>query len=128
MRWAILAAGVAASALATAPVALAQANKPDREETGRLQNAVVQEGVEPAQELRVTSPPNAAADRSYADPGAALLEADMDYIVREGRRALNRNVDDNVLLWSLAVFSDDFAAGRYTEARTTLENAPGGLR
>jgi len=52
----------------------------------------------------------------------------MDYIVREGRRALNRNTDDNVALWTAAVFADDFAAGRYAQARATLENAPGGLQ
>jgi tetratricopeptide (TPR) repeat protein len=126
MRWAILLASVAVAAVSAAPVALAQA-KPEREETARLQNAVEQ-GAEPAQELRVTSPPNAAPDRTYADPSAALLEADVDYLVREGRRALDRNVDDYVALWTVSVFADDFAAGRYTEARATLQNAPGGLQ
>jgi tetratricopeptide (TPR) repeat protein len=107
---------------------MAQAKPDDEAEVGRLQNAVIEEGVEPAQELRVTSPPQAAPDRTYEDAGAALLEADIDYIVREGRRALNRSVDDDVALWTLAVFADEFTAGRYEQARATLENAPGGLR
>jgi tetratricopeptide (TPR) repeat protein len=127
MRWAILLASVAVAAIGASPVALAQ-NKPEREEAGRLQNAVVQEGVEPAQELRVTSPPNAAPDRTYDDPSAALLEADIDYLVREGRRALSRDTDDYVALWTVSVFADDFAAGRLNEARTTLQNAPGALQ
>lgn len=128
MRWALLAASVAAAAIGTASVAMAQA-KPERASAAaRLQDAVVQEGVEPAQELRVTSPPDAAPDRTYEDPSGALLEADVDYLVREGRRALNRNVDDNVALWTVAVFADDFAAGRLPEARATLQNAPGGLQ
>lgn len=125
MRWAIL-AGVAAAALMSAQPVLAQADKPETE-NGRLQDAVVQEGVEPAQELRVTSPPNAAPDRTYEDPSAALLEADVDYLVREGRRALNRGDSENAALWTAAVFADDLAAGRYESARNALEHAPGGL-
>ncbi len=128
MRWALLAASIAAlSAGASAP-AYAQ-TAPKAEETGRLQDAVVQEGVEPAQELRVTSPPNAAPDRSYEDPSSALLEADIDYLVREGRRLLAANEGrDEAALWTLTVFADDFAAGRFDQARATLVNAPGGLR
>ena len=65
MRWATLAATVSAAAFASAAgLAYAQAAKQD-ERPAVTQNAVVQEGVEPAQELRVTSPPNAAADRTY---------------------------------------------------------------
>jgi tetratricopeptide (TPR) repeat protein len=123
MRWAILAAGVAAAALMSATPAMAQA-KPDGE--AELRNAVVQEGVEPAQELRVTSPPNAAPDRTYTDPSAALLEADVDYLVREGRRAINRGDEENAALWTVAVFADDLAAGRYDAAREALQHAPGG--
>ncbi|HYD73890.1 MAG TPA: tetratricopeptide repeat protein [Candidatus Binatia bacterium] len=107
----------------TAPV-LAQDNKDEP----RLQQAVVQEGVEPAQELRVTSPPNAAPDRTYEDPSAALVEADIDYLIREGRRQLANGGSEASSLWSVAVFADDFAAGRLEEARTTLTNSPGGLQ
>lgn len=125
MRWALLAASIAAlSAGLAAPVA-AQQNK---DEGARPQAALLQTGVEPAQELRVTSPPNAAPDRTYQAPSAALLEADIDYIVREGRRLLSSGDSDQPAFWSVAVFADDFAAGRYAEARTTLSNAPGGLR
>ena len=124
MRWAFLAASIAAlSAGMTAPV-LAQDNKDEP----RLQQAVVQEGVEPAQELRVTSPPNAAPDRTYEDPSAALVEADIDYLIREGRRQLANGGSEASSLWSVAVFADDFAAGRLEEARTTLTNSPGGLQ
>lgn len=128
MRWATLAATISAAAFASAAgLAYAQAAKQD-ERPAVAQDAVVQEGVEPAQELRVTSPPNAAPDRTYEKPEAALLEADVDYMVREGRRALNRSVDDDVALWTASVFIDDFAAGRYAEARATLQNSPGGLQ
>ncbi|HET9232258.1 MAG TPA: tetratricopeptide repeat protein [Vitreimonas sp.] len=106
-----------------APV-LAQDNKDEP----RLQQAIVQEGVEPAQELRVTSPPNAAPDRTYEDPSAALVEADIDYLIREGRRQLANGGSEAASLWSVAVFADDFAAGRLEEARATLTNSPGGLQ
>ena len=122
MRWALLAASVAALSAGTVAPALAQQ---DKQETGTLQNAVVQEGVEPAQELRVTSPPNAAPDRTYEDPSAALLEADVDYLIREGRRLLaNNEAGTDPALWTLAVFSDNFAAGRFDDARAVLANAP----
>jgi len=128
-RWAFLAASVALSALAPA---YAQDNKaPDAAAEGA---AVTQPIADTAQQptaaqLVVTSPPNAAADRTYADPGAALIEADIDYLVREARRELAGDAgDDEIALWSLAAFADDFAAGRYAQARTTLSNAPGGLQ
>lgn len=124
MRWAFLAASIAALSAGMALPALAQANKDE----GGVQRTVVQAGQEPAQELRVTSPPNAAPDRTYDDPSAALLEADVDYLVREGRRRLQSGNDEMASFWSVAVFADDFAAGRYAEARATLANAPGGLR
>jgi tetratricopeptide (TPR) repeat protein len=125
MRWAFLAASIAALSAGMATPVLAQDNKDE----GRVEHAVVQPGQEPAQELRVTSPPNAAADRTYEDPSAALLEADVDYIVREGRRQLaSGNSGEWASFWSLAVFADDFAAGRLEQARSTLVNAPGGLQ
>ena len=86
MRWAFLAASIAALSAGMAAPVLAQDNKDEP----RLQQAIVQEGVEPAQELRVTSPPNTAPDRTYEDPSAALVEADIDYLIREGRRQLAR--------------------------------------
>lgn len=123
MRWALLAASIAA--LSAGAPAFAQENKDEP----RLQQAVVQPGQEPAQELRVTSPPNAAPDRSYDDPSAALIEADIDYIVREGRRRLSSgDSGEQAAFWSFAVFADDFAAGRLEQARSTLTNAPGGLQ
>jgi tetratricopeptide (TPR) repeat protein len=127
MRWAILAAGIAAASCISASTSVfAQDPKPEQ---GRLQDAVVDETTPPAQELRVTSPPNAAPDRQYADSSAALLEADIDYLVRDSRRNLaHAGTSDQTALWSLAVFADDFAAGRLEEARTTLTHAPGGLR
>ena len=124
MRWAFLAASIAALSAGMAAPVLAQDNKDE----ARVQQAVVQEGVEPAQELRVTSPPNAAPDRTYEDPSAALVEADIDYLIREGRRQLASGGSESSSLWSVAVFADDFAAGRLGEARTTLTNSPGGLQ
>lgn len=124
MRWALLAASIAALSAGMAAPSIAQENKDEP----RLQQAVVEPGQEPAQELRVTSPPNAAPNRSYDDPSSALIEADIDYIVREGRRRLADGGSDQAAFWSFAVFADDFAAGRFDEARSTLTNAPGGLQ
>ncbi len=125
MRLALLAASIAALSVGMAAPAAAQTNRDDP----RVQQALMEEGVEPAQELRVTSPPNAAPDRTYDDPNAALLEADIDYLVREGRRLLaNGPGGEQPAFWSLAVFADDFAAGRLQHARETLNNAPGGIQ
>ena len=124
MRWALLAASIAALSAGMAAPVFAQ----DDKDEARVQQTVVQSGVEPAQELRVTSPPNAAPDRTYADPSAALVEADIDYLIREGRRQLASGGAETSSLWSVAVFADDFAAGRLQEARATLTNAPGGLQ
>ncbi len=85
----------------------------------------VDDGPAPAALLRVTSPPNASASRTYGDPEAALLAADVDYLVREGRRAIARH--DQTVLWYATVFADHFAAGRLADARGTLSSAPGGL-
>lgn len=124
MRWALLAVSFAALSAGMAAPATAQEGKDEP----RVQQTVVEPGVEPAQELRVTSPPNAAPDRSYADPSAALVEADVDYLVREGRRQLSAGGGERASFWTIAVFADDFAAGRLQQARTTLSNAPGGLQ
>lgn len=81
---------------------------------------------EPAAALRATSPPNAAPDRTYAKPDDALLEADLDYLVREARRALARG--DAASTWPVLIFADELAAGRFAEARAALVDAPGGLQ
>jgi len=129
MRWALLAAGVAAASLTaglTTSVA-AQDNKPEGAAT--VQHAVVDESSPPAQQLLVTSPPNAAPDRTYSNVGDALKEADIDYLVRQARHNLaTGQANDQIALWTLAAFTDDFAAGRYADARTVLTNAPGGLQ
>jgi tetratricopeptide (TPR) repeat protein len=118
MRWAVFAAGV----MAVATSAQAQV-KPESGAPGLIQAAANEQG--PADLLTRTSPPNRAADRAYEDAGAALLEADVDYLVQEGGRALARG--ENQPIWVAAVFADDLAAGRLAEARATLRNAPGGL-
>lgn len=120
MRWAILAAVVAAAA------GSASAQPADKgPEPGVTRVALEQPGREPATQLRTTSPQNVAADRSYADPGAALLEADMDYLVREARRSIARG--DTTSTWTVLAFSDDIAAGRLQEARADLTSAQGGI-
>lgn len=121
MRWALLAASVAAAAV-TANAAWAQESK---REPAAQQSSGEQAGVIPVAALRVTSPPNAAANRSYESPEAALLEADLDYLIREAHRAVARNESDGI--WYTAAFADDLAAGRYAQARTVLQNAPGGI-
>ncbi len=121
MRWALLAASVAAAAI-TANGAWAQEAK---REPAAQQTRGDQTGGVPFAALRTTSPPNAAADRTYETPEAALLEADVDYLVREGHRAVVRNDEDG--LWYAAAFADDLAAGRNAQARIVLQNAPGGI-
>jgi tetratricopeptide (TPR) repeat protein len=121
MRWAILAASVATAAI-TANTTWAQEAKP---ETGAQQTSGEQASATPVALLRTTSPPNAAASRTYESPEAALLEADVDYLVREGHRAVARNDEDG--LWYAAAFADDLAAGRYAQARSVLQGAPGGM-
>ncbi|MBS0385357.1 MAG: tetratricopeptide repeat protein [Proteobacteria bacterium] len=122
MRWAILSASVAALGLAagsamipalaaSAPAAASPAAPVERD---------------PAALLRTTSPPNPAPNRTYADPSAALMAADVDYLVREARREVAQG--DHTPLWTTLVFTDDFASDRLAEARTDLENAPGGVR
>jgi tetratricopeptide (TPR) repeat protein len=122
MRWAILAASVAAAAITASATTWAQEVKP---ENGAQQASGERAGATPVAVLRVTSPPNAAPDRSYDSVDAALLQADVDYLVREGHRAVARNDEDG--LWYVAAFADDLAAGRHAQARNVLRNAPGGL-
>jgi len=80
----------------------------------------------PAASLAATAPPNADPARTYDGPDEALLEADLDYLVREARRAVDRGEDAN--FWPTLVFVDHFAAGRYPDARRVLEGAPGGVQ
>lgn len=125
MRWAILAATIATAGYAGATNdALAQTKAAENAAAEAPASAVAQ-GVATSDLLRSTSPPNAAADRTYEEPGDALLQADVDYLVREGRRQLAEGSTE--ALWVLAVFADDMAAGRNAEARTVLERAPGGV-
>ncbi|MGQ0532315.1 MAG: tetratricopeptide repeat protein [Caulobacteraceae bacterium] len=118
MRWAILAATVAAAAITASTLTWAQDVKPETERTA-------EQGVIPVAMLRVTSPPNAAPGRTYESADAALLQADVDYLVREGHRAVTRN--DAEAHWHIAAFADDLATGRHTQARDVLRNAPGGI-
>jgi len=121
MRWALLAASVAAAAV-TANASWAQDGKT---EPAVQQSSGAQASITPVTALRSTSPPNAAAGRTYETPEAALLEADIDYLVREAHRAVARNDTDGI--WYTAAFADDLAAGRFDEARRVLQNAPGGI-
>ncbi|MBY0563424.1 MAG: hypothetical protein K2P58_04475 [Hyphomonadaceae bacterium] len=121
MRWATLAASLAALSAALTAQAAAQA-KPEPQAV--LVPAAAEDRV-PNDLLRRTSPPNAAADRTYGAPEDALLAGDMDYLVREGRRAIARGQATS--LWSTVVFADELASGRHAEARIVLQTAPGGI-
>ncbi len=125
MRWALLAAA-ALAAVGSANIAQAQ-SKPDERgaERGTLQRAALADAPAPHELLRRTSPPNAPLDRTYEGPGDALLQADLDYLIREGRREI-ANGESNAL-WTALVFADDIAANRNEDARATLRAAPGGL-
>mgnify|MGYP002622353601 CR=1 FL=1 len=120
MRWAFLAAGIAAAGLAGAPgAAFAQSNRDD------VREIAVDAERTPAQLLRSTSPPNAAANRTYPDAADALLAADLDYLVREARREVAEG--ESSALWVSLVFADALASEEYGEARSVLEGAPGGI-
>lgn len=121
MRWAILATSIAALSAAMPASAAAQA-KPETEGVVAQQTA---EERAPSALLTRTSPPNAAADRTYESPEQALIAGDMDYLVREGRRAIARG--EATALWASMVFADELASGRNAEARLVLQTAPGGI-
>ncbi len=123
MRWAILAAAMAAAAGSANAQPAPQSDKGP--EPGVTRIALEEPGREPTAQLRTTSPPNAAADRTYADPGAALLEADVDYLVREARRSIARGESNST--WTVLAFTDDLAAGRLGEARAVLTASQGGI-
>lgn len=124
MRLVVLAASFAAAAACVA-IGPAQAEKPPGPATGVVETAALEQEPATAEQLRTTSPPNAAPGRTYEDPGAALLEADVDYLVSEGRRAVARG--EATPLWIAAVFADDLASNRLDDARATLRASPGGL-
>jgi tetratricopeptide (TPR) repeat protein len=120
MRWAILAATVAAAAISANATWAQEAKR----EPAVQQGGAEQASITPVALLRTTSPPNASPTRTYDTPEAALLEADIDYLVREAHRAVARNDEDG--LWYATAFADDLAARRYDEARRVLAAAPGG--
>jgi tetratricopeptide (TPR) repeat protein len=119
MRKAILAAGAAMLAMAGAAAAQTPAEPRAQAQAGAA--AVIATSAQ----LAVTSPPNAAPDRAYDDPEAALKQADLDYLVREGRRRIADG--DRQPVWTIAVFADEMTANRLSAARTLLENSPGGV-
>jgi tetratricopeptide (TPR) repeat protein len=121
MRWAIISASIAALSFSSA--ALADAPKASAVPATAPASA---EERDPAAQLRVTSPPNPAPDRTYADTSSALLAADVDYLVREARHRLAQG--DQTPLWTTLVFSDDLISNRLAEARADLEHGPGGLQ
>ena len=121
MRWAILSASVAALGLAAGSAALPAMAASAPAAASPATPATAER--DPAALLRTTSPSNPAASRTYADPSAALMAADVDYLVREARREIAQG--DHTPLWTTLAFTDDFASDRLTEARTDLTNAPG---
>lgn len=125
MRLAKLAASIATASVIALSAASAQEKPNEGSDNPPLAEEAAVEVAPTSDALRASSPPNAAPDRVYDDPEAALLEADMDYLVREGRRAIARG--DQTSLWYIVVFADELAAGRHQEARALLEGAPGGI-
>ncbi len=119
-RWALIAASLATAAMAgMASSALAQ----DKAAEPATQAPVNSRAT--AELLRRTSPPNPAPDRTYESPDAALIAADIDYLVQEARRAVGRS--DEASYWYAIAFADDIASGDYARARATLVAAPGGI-
>lgn len=78
----------------------------------------------PAPVFALTAPPGAAPDRTYASPDAALLEGDLDYLVRESHLAIARN--DGATHWPVLAYADAIEAGRFADARAALRGAAGG--
>src|SRR5215813_10864869 len=95
-RWAILAASAAAACFTLAEAASA-AGVPAAAPVATTQPTAANDR-EPAAQLRVTSPPNPAPDRTYNDTSDALLAADVDYLVQEARRELATG--DQTPLWT----------------------------
>lgn len=124
MRWAILAA-----ILATAGNANAEAISGDQQDKAALQTVALTTDAAAVQatadRLRTTSPPNAAPDRHYENQGAALLEADVDYLVRDARRDIASG--DHTSVSTVLVFTDDLVANRLSDARVALTTGQGGI-
>ncbi len=125
MRWARMFASLAAG-IGLATTAMAQEKPEETAGAADVASAPALSTIETSAVLRSTTPPDAASDRTYDDSEAALLQADIDYIVRAGRVALEDGEND--ALWNFAVFADEMAAGRHEAAREILENGPGGLQ
>ncbi|MDX2276241.1 MAG: hypothetical protein NW206_12390 [Hyphomonadaceae bacterium] len=117
MRAAILAASLAISGQALFNAAWAA-------EPAQTADAATA-NVEPSAALRITSPPDADPARTYDDPAAALMQADLDYLVREAHRAVARGDEDSI--WAVLLFADALEANRLPEARAVLEASPGGM-
>lgn len=122
MRWAILSASMAALGLAGVATA-AEVLKASAPSSASPAAPVERD---PAALLRATSPPDPAPNRTYADPSAALMAADVDYLVREARREIAQG--DRTPLWTTLAFADDFVSDRLPEARADLANASGGIQ
>jgi tetratricopeptide (TPR) repeat protein len=116
MRKTVLAAGAAMLVLAGAASAQTPAPPAAQAQASAIATSAI---------LSATSPRDAASDRTYDDAEAALKEADLDYLVRHGRTLTEEG--DRAPVWTIAVFADEIAAGRWAEARRVLENAPGGV-
>lgn len=75
--------------------------------------------------VTATAPMPIDAARTYAEPMDALIAADLDYLVTDARRAFTGG--DTSLVRGMLVFLDEMSAGRWRQARTTLEAMPSGL-
>lgn len=125
-RWAVLAASAAAACFTLGnSVANAAATQEGAAPAATTQPAAANER-ETSPLLRVTSPPNPAPDRTYSDTSAALLAADVDYLVHEARRELSTG--DQTPIWTTLAFADDLASNQLQDARTVLGNAQGGVQ
>lgn len=76
-----------------------------------------------APQVAATAPPRADAHRTYASPMDALIAADLDYLVTDARRAFDGG--DRGAARGVLVFLDDMSAGRWRQARQTLNAMPG---
>ena len=125
-RWAILAATAAAACFTmTNPASAAGAQAAAAAPPATTTPAAANERPT-APQLRVTSPPNPAPGRTYANVADALLAADVDYLVHQARHQLATG--EQTPLWTTLAFADDLASGQLQDARVVLTNAPGGVQ
>lgn len=122
MRAAILAATLALSA-GHAAMSAALAAQPAAEAPEQAVEPAAAPTPDPAPALRATAPPNAAPDRTYDAPGDALLEADLDYLVRQAHSA---EASDANPIYPVLRFVDAFEQNNLPAARAALVSAPGG--